>query len=371
MTGRDDSDRYVEYLQRSILSEGWDGHFDHARFSEWVQKNSARLKAMVSNMYSVADPASTVAGLERAASDFVPKTQFEIGQASAIFQPLLEEIKAAAASIGLKPVRPIRLVTNTDVSDSPSSRPTAGGEHLLFLGPGTWSFCNYWAKAFTAVTMALARSSLERVQNTDALERALRADPSPLILGARLALYYGMLGTNAGFGEVIQPADFTAYRIELLRAMEMQIVGHEYAHFVCEEQDARFSGTLDESTQHELEFTCDRLSATLVRVCGARTNEWLMFTGAGAVVRLRAAQLAALGRDLCATWRGETAQTGGSRGTHPPVEDRIAALMRHLVDTASEDQREDVRSFLAEYDFVARQYQTLVVDVLRKALGQQ
>jgi hypothetical protein len=47
------------------------------------------------------------------------------------------------------------LATPTDSNASPAARPTTA-DHLLFIGLGTASFCNYWAKCISSVLLAIS-----------------------------------------------------------------------------------------------------------------------------------------------------------------------------------------------------------------------
>jgi hypothetical protein len=99
---------------------------------------------------------------------------------------------------------------------------------------------------------------------------------------ARLALHYGFFGTAMGFGEVRQPADFLANRQELLRAMEMFAIAHEYCHFLANERLPEMQG---------VEFFCDALTLQLSRNSTHPVDGWLAFAGIGPFVFFRSFQL--------------------------------------------------------------------------------
>src|ERR1043166_6918114 len=67
---------------------------------------------------------------------------------------------------------------------------------VLYIGPGGSAFCNYWAKAYTAIVKAIAaRDPNKRVTSAEDLKDCLSYDPSGLLLAARLALCYAATGT--------------------------------------------------------------------------------------------------------------------------------------------------------------------------------
>ncbi len=70
-----------------------------------------------------------------------------------------------------------------------------------------------------------------------------------------------------GFGEVQQPDTYSPYRLQLLHAMEVFAVAHEYAHFISEERIQQFTGSLELSQSQQLEFFCDELGLVISREC--------------------------------------------------------------------------------------------------------
>src|ERR1019366_6367952 len=180
--------------------------------------NEDRLAEMAATLDPI-EPDSVVREHLQVIGDPDPKVRFDSPQARAIFAPLLDEVRSAAQVRGLATLRNIHLAASTDVAPTPSSLPTAG-EHVLFIGPGTSSFCNYWAKAYTFVVKSLAASTVEPVRSPEDLHATFRRDASGLLLASRLALYQAFFGTTLGFGEVLQPPSHASYRLDLLHAME-------------------------------------------------------------------------------------------------------------------------------------------------------
>lgn len=78
-------------------------------------------------------------------------TPFETRMTTVRYRPILDEIIQAANDLGQQPVRPIDIVTSTDISCTPMARPT-DDRHLLFADEGTARFCNYWTKAISRVS---------------------------------------------------------------------------------------------------------------------------------------------------------------------------------------------------------------------------
>jgi hypothetical protein len=231
---------------------------------------------------------------------------------------------------------------------------------VLFIGLGTSSFCNYWAKAFTALVRTVARARpRERVDSVEELKVIFTNDPDSFLLAARLAVRYAIAGTLLGFGEVRQPADYNSYRLQLLEAMETFVVAHEYSHFVAEERLPQLQGW-------ELEFFCDELALQISRQCASQ-DDWLAFTGIGPLIFFRSMQLCQIVRDRMPKLEMPLpvpAKDSEMGSTHPLLEDRISAIKLTLISNTAADQRASVELFIEEYDLIASGLIKLVTDTI-------
>jgi hypothetical protein len=316
-----------------------------------VVKNRERLEKSA-EFTAGADGPSLVADFERSALGFEPTTRFELPTTKPIFEPILSDVRQTAAKLGIRPVRQIELATSTGTCASPMSRPTST-DHLLFIGLGTSSFCNYWAKCITAVNMAIAPAiGFGCVESAKDLERVFRKDPSGILLAARLCLYYAVFGTMIGFGEVQQPDTYAQYRLQLLQAMEVFAVAHEYAHFVSEERIPQFTGSLDASQSQQLEFFCDELGLVISRECQSARNNNLLFAGIGALVFFRSIQLCESVRELLVESGLKDVREKRSSDSHPSHQERIVALKSQVCTKTDADQQREVKQFVDEYDTI-------------------
>lgn len=365
----DDADRYRRALQRSLLTEGWEAAFDYDRLREWVQTNREVLRA--SARATLGDAASACMDeYQSVVESFFPRSEYDLPETEAIFRPLLDAVVDTARVIGLRLVREVELVTSTSVSPTPFARPTTG-THQLFIGSGTSAFCNYWAKAYTEIVKAIAAGGppFERITSPAQIRNHLAHDPTGLLLATRLSLYYAVTGTLMGFGGVEQPQHYTAYRMELLQAMEMFALSHEYVHFLAHERGLEFADKAGNVSPQGLEIFCDTMGLQICRNWGSRNSNWLAFTGVGGLAFFRAV-------DLCETCAAELAIDDASavvrtrletkEAAHPPISDRVNNLIEKAVDRASSDQRPGVRAFLAEYNLICTTIGVYVSDVLRE-----
>jgi hypothetical protein len=350
--------RYVEFCQRWLLTPGAEDLFDASLVPHLLTRRSHHLRALSGGQTAGAEAAEALLHLHET---FRPDTRFELPETSAVFAPLLADIKSTAEQTGIRPIRHVRIATSTDVSATPYARPSADGEHLLFIGLGTSSFCNYWAKAFTALLRVLsAHNPNARCDGRATLESVVRKDPRPLLLMQRLAFHYAEHGTLIGFGEVEQPPDDLGYRLQLLRAMELFVVAHEFSHFVVEERFPEWRGSLEAQQVHASELFCDQLGFALSRQANSASESFDAFTGAGALVFLRAMELSLDVRERV---------TGApcSSGHHPEFRTRVELLKELLRTRTAADQRERAVAFLEEYDTIAIGIRDILLSLMDQA----
>jgi hypothetical protein len=165
-----------------------------------------------------------------------------------------------------------------------------------------------------------------------------------------------------GFGEVRQPADYLAYRLELLQAMEMFAVAHEYCHFIAEERLPEMQGV-------ELESFCDALALQISRSCVYPVEGWLAFVGIGPLVLFRSLQLCELAREHLIAGRPDLFRPPiCPPDGHPPLQHRISTIKALVLKNTAEDQCEAVRQFLEEYDRIAKGVIHIIHGVLESAI---
>jgi hypothetical protein len=364
----DDRHHYIEFLQRQLLTPGWDAFFDPCLMLKWARQ-MANDSPSNDGVTPYSGTKSPVAHLENLIQDFKPATVFDSLQTQLIFAPILETVMLAANEINVHLRGSVQLVTSTDVTASPASRPSAG-LHLLFIGLGTSSFSNYWAKAFTAVIKALAKDDpLRRFSTPEEVQSALRADPSGVVLAARLALAYGTYGSLIGFGEVNQPAEYLAYRLQLLQAFETFVVAHEFAHFVAEEQIPELRDVVDTESSHDLEYFCDHLALQLARHAANHQNNFLSFAGLGGILFFRAMQLSEVARTKFVALQTSSPKLARSSqrttrvSAHPSLDERIQQIKALVPPLTPEDQRTEVVAFLFEYDLIASYLLNFIRDI--------
>lgn len=360
----DDDTRYQEALQRSLLPKGWDQAFDEARLRAWVSSNRELLRTQARATIENSTP-SLEEHFARVVENFEPKTKFDLPSTAAIFGPILEKVESGAEAIGLRLIRDVELVTSTSISPSPFARPTTG-THQLFVGPGTSAFCNYWSKIYTAIVMTVASDEACRVpvKSPEDLLHRIEHNLEGVVMAARLALYFAVYDTVLGFGSYQQPPNYLSYRLELLQAMEVFALSHEYAHFVAEERELKFS------SDHELELFCDELGLQISRAWGGKSENWLAFAGVGALAFFQAIDTSTTCAEILAASRLSSGGTSRCHdSSHPSPVSRIANTVLNVIKKTDHDQKECAERFIKEYELICRAIHDFVTRVLADTTG--
>jgi hypothetical protein len=339
----DDSIRYVEYLQEKQIAEGWEDFFE--RESQWF--DATTIDAVVRKVApTLAETDQEVLEIARTmwSSPTGHGTRFESRFTELRYRPILDEIIEAAKELGVTPVRPIDLVTSTDVSCTPMARPT-DDRHLLFAGEGTARFCNYWTKAISRVffTLRSLPNGLNQAEWDNAL---LSAKPSGIALAALFAVKYAFQGTLLRFYWIPNIADETTWRAALLHSMLLFSIAHEYAHFVAHETNLNTRGALYREDSQNLELWCDKLA---IRVCvhvGKKGRLIQVRAGLGALAFFRVLQICYAVQRLYVAAGRVAADHSSNSGleSHPALDLRVEALARELLESAAPEERDLIKT---------------------------
>jgi hypothetical protein len=318
--------RYVAHLQRQLVTEGTELWFDHQRTREYV---NAR-RATIGESIPIEARAELVDEYVRTINAFKPSGPYDSASAAAIFQPLLERVLKAAKKSNFRTSRMVTLVTSPAIEATPYTISTEAA-HVIFAGPATFLFCNYWAKVFASLTTGQSISQQGR--------GSLRLTLEAITDASRLAVYYAMTGTLMGFGVMLSEAGALAFRMEYVEAMELFALGHEFGHCVAHDSAERFRGMLTEETLQELELLCDRIGTATSRAAST-DGSLVAFCGAGAVLIMYA-------HEICQGARGCIATVGSNESPrYPATKARVAAVRDQVISTTPEDQLAGVTSYL-------------------------
>ena len=331
--------RYMEYLQRQLLTAGAEACFDHYTLLQSLSPSDRRMDA-----YPTIYSDEVRNEYEEGARTFVPRTKFDTYHSQAVFGEIQKEVETILDDMHLALTRPVHLVTSTDLSPSPVSRPSAH-EHLLFVGPGTLLFCNYWAKVYSSGLLEVAKfvtSQCRTLIDPTLAAGGFKEYPWPILAASRLVLFYAFAGTLVGFGPLEQSEQHWAFRMELLKAMEVFIIGHEYAHFIWDE---RFGHSSTDVAPEE-ERSADLLAFSICRWFGVKVNSWFAFSGAAPILFFRAIKASEDTRDTL-TQAGELKEVP-TRGSHPAANDRLNAIHKIIFEGTIADQREMVLAYIGE-----------------------
>lgn len=263
--------RYVEYFQRQLMRDGsesfWYGQKD------WFDKNRSAIAEQYLQ-FSKGDEGRAL-GLAQAVMSHDDQGEYDNFFANQIFAPLVKKVLEICEEGSFAPRLPVRFVNSPGVEPSPAALPSSF-EHVLFAGQGTFAFCNYWAKVFSSAMAEVGELPKEEHKSPDAVIAKLR-EGRVLIDAVRLAVRYAQVESLLGFGRVEQPKELMGFRVLLLNAMEVFIVGHEMGHFIGHEAHPDTSGIPpgSDSKSHELE--CDAVGLAVCTAYGVREDNPFAF----------------------------------------------------------------------------------------------
>lgn len=360
MDKKDELLGYIEYLQKQMLTEGYKEVYKFENSLKWTQKNLSNLIEFV-KIYPNIDHDALLNEYYFQIRKFEPVTPFDSLNAKAIFEPLFNEISQIAEELNIPLKNCVTISNSTSTSVTPLSRPTTG---ILFLGLGTYSFCNYWSKAFSLIANELAKSDSTETFEKSSFEKLFQSTPNILFLPLMLILHYGFFGTLVGFGKVVPNESQLAYRHELLEAMEVFIIAHEYIHFFAEENWEDYQGILSLEKSKKLELKCDLLGFTLCKYYGAKHNNWLAFSGAGPVIFFRLFK-------LCQDFQLLLNPQIISEESHPLFDERLNQIVEMAEKGTPDDQAESVMSYLQDVNNIIDNLENLIKPIISEAVTQR
>lgn len=341
--------RYLAYLQRLMTGDGPVVAEPTESISEWISSVRARLQGAAP---AGASSAIVDAYLELAAN-YRAKNEFDSFHAAQIFEPVLADVSEACARMGVGPKRSVIHANSPATTVTPTARPSSEAEHLLFAGAGTFAFCNYWGKAIADLVTALVEITGQACLYSIDLATILSSHRQLLLLPVQLAAYFATHETLLGFGQVTQAPGRLLYRAELVQAMEVFAIGHEFGHFIIEER----RGTTDTSGEMSVteEYEADLLGFVICRNVGSVRDNWLAYSGSGPLVFLQAFRICEDARELLRAARLST--------THPPTTQRIDAIEHFIQTSTHPEECERVLPFIEEYQ--------ALLHALRVAVGRE
>lgn len=369
MTISDDLNRYVEYLQRQLITPETEDLANSER--AWFLENRERIRLELQEMSAKFDGEADqpFKRLERSIADFKPTTAYDSFHAKGIFLPIVERIRGYMRKGGIQLKSDIIFASSPAVGPNAVSRPSAGG-HMLFVGRGTFAFCNYWAKVFTDIMAELRDRATEpyRRLSRDDVREILQEEPvGGLVL--MMAMYYAARGTLIGFGRVEQPEERHLGRAAMVTAMETFVVGHEIHHFVAEEAYPETGGLSKTATEKDLETACDIFALSMCTVYGAEDDNPFALLCTGPLQLFWAIKICEDARSKILGLEPHVS------ATHPPLEERIALIPKLVSEVCRPENREGYLAAITEandmaaavHSFVMRRIEQLQIKLPRPA----
>jgi hypothetical protein len=130
-------------------------------------------------------------------------------------------------------------------------------------------------------------------------------------------LRYALTDSLVGFGRIEQPKEQHGFRILLVNAMEIFVVGHEIGHFTSHEKSPESSGALSPSESRALEFQCDAVGLAVSTAYGQEENNAFAFQLIGAILFFYALRICEQATAIILNAEAPRSQS------HPSAEERM------------------------------------------------
>jgi len=308
-SNKEELNRFIDYLQSQLVRNGSEVFLE----KRWFADNRERLAAEMGDL--ARDEGDIFKRLEHDILSHRDQTSHDFFYTHQIFSPLLEKTLNICKQAGLSPVRPVVLANSPNVEPSPAAWPSTHS-HILFIGPGTYSFCNYWAKVISTTQYKISQLQEEQ-RAAEQIETMLTNETIP-VDAIKLVLHYALVGSLLGYGKLKQNDLLMGLRVQLLTAMEVFIVAHEVTHFVLHEQFSESGGIRPGSTALEMEQTCDAMGLAVCAAYGSEEDNIYAFDFMGPILFFYSLQLCQEGQNILLGYSPPKSTT------HPTCEERIA-----------------------------------------------
>jgi hypothetical protein len=324
--------RYINYFQRGLLRPGsesfWEGQKD------WFDKNRALIAKQYESISRGVD--GRAVDLSLAVLRHEDSSEFDNFFSQQIFEPLLGKVLVLCSKGGFAPKNPVRFANSPGMEPSPAVLPSSV-EHILFAGQGTFAFCNYWAKVFSAAISAIGELSKKSRGSRQAVANKFQK-ANVISDAARLAVYYAVHDSLIGFGKLPQAEKLKPFRALLVTSMEVFIIGHEIGHFICYEDRPETQGIAPGSSAKEHELECDVVGLSLCTAYGAEENNALAFQLIGPLLFFFALEMCEKVKSIL------TREGRVDSETHPGCQDRFIFALDFLKEIkASEEVMQSVQ----------------------------
>jgi hypothetical protein len=273
-----DNQRYIEYFQRQLVREGSDSFLrDHQL---WLEKNRTVFAERFRQIgIGHEEPAS---GLADSVLSHRNQGDYDSFFARQIFQPLVRKALDICNEGGFPLKNPVKFVNSPGLEPSPAALPSSI-EHLLFMGQGTFAFCNYWCKIFSSAMAEVSKLSSEERKSTEAIFNKLKSSQA-LLDATRLSVHYANFNSVLGFGRIEHPKNLVTIRALLVNSMEIFVVGHEIGHLLAHESHPETHGIPEGTCLKEHELECDAVGLAISTAYGVREENGFAFQLIGALL---------------------------------------------------------------------------------------
>lgn len=344
--------RYIEYFQRQLLREGGDDYWRERR--AWFDANRSAFAEQYLAISEKQDgKGTTLAAAVQAHQD---RNDYDDFFAKQIFEPLLSKAINICEENGLPLHNPVIFANSPGFEPSPAALPSAS-EHVLFIGQGTYAFCNYWGKIFSSAIAEVGELPTGEKTSPEAMIEKLRQG-RVLVDATQLAMHYACFDSLINFGKLEQRKELTGFRTLLVSSMEIFIVGHEIGHFLASEAYPETSGIAPGQDAKSHELDCDAVGLAISTQHGIREGNAFAYQLIGPLLFFYALRICEQVESILADVAPEKSES------HPSHEERFKFALHFLDERGGKENIEESVLFALDIAMsIGSQVQLIVRDL--------
>ena len=312
------------------------GTYDHAAFIAWVEANTEALIQISLDNGTARDRDTATRAVAEYQSDVrqVPALgPYDEISTFMILQRLVGEIEAACSAIGVPTRSGVVFGTAPMLGvQAHQSSVQLTDASVIGVSPSFLPFCDLISKALVA-SLSIDPSKESISNDPELARRKLQSSPDLVLLWAKTLLHFAMYGLPPPkLDRKLDEYEGMA-RIEMLRAIELFAVGHEYGHHALRHGTAAPLGSTDRLAQ---ELEADFFGQAMAKYIGSQGGHpnFYAISGAGGVSILSALRIVRQIRAVLTTGHEEP-DTGGS---HPPLSARVESILEIHVNEKDENR---------------------------------
>ncbi len=344
---------YLAQLQQHHLVYEVDRATTLEEHEEWHKTHPTRLHDIARSLYEETSDASigAVVSMYQEHLRAAPPGEFHSPHGYSILESICSRLDSVAEPFAPgASVRPVFGIVPIGDLQAMTMRVPFTSERLVLVSEQVFWLANYISKILAdSLVYEVTPTTTRAHHEPGRVESNLNELPTVSAAFARVIVSYALTGRSLLAGSyLLRTPHARDVRDELLEAIELAVIGHEYGHIILDHSIEKVScGKLGEVSfeevqyRHGEEYAADQYGLILPVVYGRREGRTQSAIGVGLPIFLRMADYIDRARRILATGTDERSLGSNS---HPESTDRILAIRSSLGPLLEEDGEYSVQA---------------------------